>query len=183
MKLGPNEQILKTAVFQKDEIIKYHWVGLALLSLFIVTIPITLIAAIVYKIVLDRVIGSWECILTNRSLNVKKGVFNKIEKTVPLEKITDLQMAQGPIMRMFDLHRISVETAGTSGPGSLISLIGIKDTESFRRDVLEQRDRNSAQPAPGESGASALDESVLVEIRDSLARTEGLLQQLVDRAD
>ena len=183
MKLGPNEEILKTAVFQKDAIIKYHWTSCAILALLIVTIPIALILAIIYKLVLDRIINSWECVLTTRSLNVKKGVFNKIEKTVPLEKITDLQMVQGPIMRMFDLHRISVETAGQSGPGSLISLMGIKDTETFRRDVLEQRDRNSSQSSPSSLEAPGSEETVLLEIRDSLTRTEGLLQKLVDRGD
>ena len=183
MKLGPNEEILKTAVFQKDAIIKYRWTGCAILALLIVTIPIALIMAIIYKVVLNRVVDSWECTLTTRALNVKKGVFNKIEKTVPLEKITDLQMVQGPIMRMFDLHQISVETAGQSGPGSLISLMGIKDTENFRRDVLEQRDRNSSQSSPSSLEAPGSEETVLLEIRDSLARTEGLLQKLVDRGD
>ena len=136
MTTGEEETVLRRAEFDADGIIKYHWMGLIMISLLIVTIPITLIVALGYKIVLSRVIASWDCVLMTRSLNVKKGVFNKIEKTVPLEKITDLQMAQGPIMRLFDLHRISVETAGQSGPGSLISLIGIRATEDFRNTVI-----------------------------------------------
>tara|TARA_B100001059_G_scaffold150968_1_gene150820 strand:- start:71 stop:616 length:546 start_codon:yes stop_codon:yes gene_type:complete len=180
MTTGEEETVLRRAEFDADGIIKYHWMGLILISLFIVTIPITLIVALVYKIVLSRVIASWDCVLMTRSLNVKKGVFNKIEKTVPLEKITDLQMVQGPIMRMFSLHRISVETAGQSGPGSLISLIGIKDTEAFRKEVLEQRDRmtgTSPKTSDSEEG------DVLTEIRDSMARMERLVEKMVEQRD
>ena len=180
MTTGEEETVLRRAEFDADGIIKYHWMGLILISLFIVTIPITLIVAVVYKIVLKRVIASWDCVLMTRSLNVKKGVFNKIEKTVPLEKITDLQMEQGPIMRMFSLHRISVETAGQSGPGSLISLIGIKDTEAFRKDVLEQRDRMTGT-SPKTSASEKGD--VLTEIRDSMARMERLVEKMVEQRD
>ena len=180
MTTTPNEEVLKKAEFDADGIIKYHWMSLIILSLFIVTIPIALILAIIFKLVLTRVIASWDCVLTTRSLNVKKGVFNKIEKTVPLEKITDLQMAQGPIMRMFDLHRISVETAGQSGPGSLISLIGIRNTEDFRREVLEQRDRMARKPA---TQTSAEPNDALAEIRDSMIRMERLVEKIVQQRE
>ena len=180
MTIGQEEVVLQKAEFDADAIIKYHWVGLACGSVFCVTIPITLILAIFYKIFLTHIIASWECVLTSRSLNVKKGVFVKIEKTVPLEKITDLQMVQGPIMRHFNLHRISVETAGQSGPGSLISLIGIKDTEAFRKDVLEQRDRMGKTLDGNTAPASSSSDAVLLEIRDSLIRTEQFLRQLAE---
>ena len=117
MEFGKNEEIVERATFDKDAIIKYHWTGLAFLCIPIVTIPLALIVAVIYKLVLDRVIDSWECTLTTRALHVKKGMLNKIEKTVPLEKITDLQMTQGFVMRYFDLRNIAVETAGQSGPG------------------------------------------------------------------
>ena len=83
-------------------------------------------------------------------------------------------------MRMFSLHRISVETAGQSGPGSLISLIGIKDTEAFRKDVLEQRDRMTAT-SPKTSDSEKGD--VLTEIRDSMARMERLVEKMVEQRD
>ena len=131
---------------------------------------------------LDKVIDNWSCSLTTRSLHVKKGVLNKIEKTVPLEKITDLQMSQGWIMRRFDLRTIAVETAGQSGPGSLISLMGIKDTERFRRDVLDQRDRmggdTASAPTASDDGRT---DPVLIEIRDSLKETTQLLERLVEQ--
>lgn len=184
MELGRNESIVEEAVFDKDSIIKYYWTGLIWLCLPIVTIPLALVVAVIYKIVLDRVIDNWSCTLTTRALHVKKGLFNKIEKTVPLEKITDLQMTQGFIMRMFDLRNIAVETAGQSGPGSLISLLGIKETERFRRVVLDQRDRLGAgtPAAPLDedgNGNREPDGGLMRDIREELQHTNRLLEELV----
>ena len=183
VKLGTNEVILRTAAFQGRQIMKYEYLKLVLLSIPIVTVPITLGTALIYRVILTRIIRSWECVLTNRSLNVKKGIFFTSEKTVPLGKITDIQMTQGPLMRACGLHQIAVETAGTSGPGSLISLVGIADVESFRSEVIEQRDRNEIEGTPEARSGNGDANAVLIQMRDSLKRTEELLQQLVDRVD
>jgi putative membrane protein len=80
--------------------------------------------------------------LTTRDLKVHRGVLNREEKAIPLEKITDLAVFQGPIMRHFGLKGIRVETAGQStGPGALVAIIGIEDTDGFHDMVLSQRDR------------------------------------------
>jgi len=72
---------------------------------------------------------------------MRKGMLNKTEKTVPLEKITDVSLSQGPIMRLWGLHKISIETAGTNQVGqAFLSITGIKDTISFRNAVFEQRE-------------------------------------------
>lgn len=180
MELGENEEIVEEASFDKDAIIKYYWTSLIFLCIPIVTIPIALIAAVIYKLVLDRVVDNWECNLTTRALHVKKGMLNKIEKTVPLEKITDLQMTSGFVMRYFGLRNISVETAGQSGPGSLISLLGVRDTERFRREVLDQRDRMGVPATPvSKPTIEGETDSVLIEIKDELKRTTQLLEELV----
>ena len=140
---------------------------------------------------------SMSCVLTDRSLKFSKGILTRVEKTVPLEKITDLGLVQGPIMRQFDLHTLTIETAGQSGPGSLLRLTGIEDTLAFREAVLEQRDA-AVFDAPGKSRdgdrvAGAVAEptdvaqtadagspeqvAVLSDIRDALGRIEALLRE------
>ncbi|MEM9751832.1 MAG: PH domain-containing protein [Planctomycetota bacterium] len=136
--------------------------------------------------------NSLSCELTDRSLKFGKGIWTRVEKTVPLEKITDLGMVQGPIMRKFCLHTLSVETAGQSSPngGSLLRLTGIEDTIDFREAVLEQRDRlaleglgsdtKRASVNRNEDVSSSLNDGkseTLDEIRDTLRRIETLLEQ------
>ena len=90
-----------------------------------------------------RYLDRMDCELTDKSLKVKKGIMVRIEKTIPLEKTTDMGMVQGPIMRIFDLHQLTVETAGQSGTGALVSLTGILDAKAFREAVLTQREKVS----------------------------------------
>ena len=125
----------------------------------------------------QRFLDRMECTLTRRTLIVRKGWLVRVEKTIPLDKITDLGMIQGPIMRLFGIHALSIETAGSTQPGALVKLYGIVDVERFRDTVLAQRDRMlehtdepstpTAKPAPS---AAASDEMVtlLREIRNEL---------------
>jgi putative membrane protein len=100
-----------------------------------------------------------EVILTRRDLVVRMGVWNRQEKSIPLEKITDVALIEGPVMRIFGVKGLRVETAGqVSGPMGLVNLVGIEDPEGFRDRILEQRDRISdgdaeAAPLPRVSGA------------------------------
>jgi putative membrane protein len=106
-------------------------------------------------------------------------VMNREEKSIPLEKITDLAVFQGPIMRRMGLKGIRVETAGqSSGAAALVSIVGIEDTDAFRDGVLAQRDRIAEREEverPG-GGVPAVGEATLLEvvteIRDILRRIE-----------
>lgn len=181
-----DDGILLKAEFDRDAIIKYSWVGLIPLCIFIVTIPLALLIAIGYWFFLDRMVANWSAELTHRSLIVRKGIFNKIEKTIPLEKITDLSSVQGPIMRMFDLKRLGVETAGQSGAAgaSLVSLMGIVNTDDFRKRVLAQRDLlasggSTAAPSPATGATRAIgEEGELADIAATLRRIESTLNQI-----
>ena len=116
-----------------------------------------------------------EVVLTSRELQVSRGVLIRQEKSVPLEKVTDLALVQGPIMRRMGIKGLQVETAGQSSApgGSLVKLIGIVDTEGFRDDALDQRDKVTegagSSPEP-ESPESAVE--LLTEIRDTLKRMD-----------
>jgi len=104
----------------------------------------------------------------------------KTEKNVPLDRITDLGLVQGPIMRLFDIEALSVETAGQSSPGALVTLAGIRDGREFRDAVLRQRDlvvgsHEDQETQVGGSGSAASADAHtqrLESIRDTLLRIE-----------
>lgn len=121
--------------------------------------------------------------ITERKLVVKRGIFNKEEKSIPLEKITDVAMIQGPLMRMFNLYRLSFETAGQSANGALVSLIGIDEAANFRETILTQKDKvlsgiqsNNSTNSP-ESGEANADMATLI---NSVKRIETLLEKLAN---
>ena len=183
-----NDDVILNATFDEKAIIKYRWTVLIPVAMFIVTIPIVVIVAIVYAFVLKRIVASWSATLTSRSLLVKKGVFTKIEKTIPLEKITDLSTTEGPVMRFVGLKSIAIETAGQSGTegSSLVSLLGIVNTDDFRSAVLAQRDLvagGGATIVTDRHDASGGSPDELREIADTLHRIEDALGRLATRSD
>lgn len=60
-----------------------------------------------------------------------------VEQSVPLARITDMTLWQGPIQRFFGIHSLRIQTAG--GRGSVYSgavLIGLASPEAVRQDLL-----------------------------------------------
>jgi putative membrane protein len=185
------ERILKEATFS-PKAVTYHVVPLVVfMCIIIVGIPLAIIIGPLLAWYWDAYYRRLRVILTSRDLKVHRGILNREEKSIPLEKITDLAVYQGPIMRYFNVKGIRVETAGQStGPGALVTIIGIEDTDGFRDMVLSQRDRiadsddsaatSSASVAPAaaiKAGADGEMLQTLHEMRDSLQRIEELLRK------
>lgn len=183
--------VLKQAKI-KPQVVRYHLVGVIIfltITVFgIVLIPI--VVPLVYWGV-SRYYGRLKVILTRRDLKVHRGIFQREEKSIPLEKITDLAVYQGPLMRAFALKGIRIETAGQSSQGALVTVLGIDGVDEFRDAVLDQRDRVSereeeqggskadsgAQPSNRPEDVGNAQTAILGEIRDSLARIEKQLGQ------
>ena len=166
-----------------------YWLlsGALVFIMTIVGIPLLILWLPLGFVFTKRYLDRMECVLTDKALKVRKGIFVRVEKTIPLEKITDMGMVQGPIMRSFDLHTLTVETAGQSGVGSLVSLTGIVNAPEFRETVLSQRERQAGHKSQV-SPLQSIDEqelsdgnSLLTEIRDSLVRIESILEKPSER--
>ena len=113
-----------------------------------------------------------ECVLTDKNLKFKKGIIVQFEKTIPLENIQDMAFIEGPVLRYFNLCVLKVETAGGSAHMShQMSLVGIKEAHEFRLKVLEQRTLLKNTQGNHDN------QNVLVEIKESLLRIEGLLKE------
>lgn len=172
------EVILRTATFNPK--VKSYWLysPLIILVICVVTIPLIPVWLIVGNYFTERYMRSLSCVLTERDLIIKRGILFKVEKTIPLEKITDLAQLEGPVMRYLDLKALQVETAGQSGPGALVQMIGIVDTNGFRDAVLAQRDKvGSRQPVAAAGLSASAGSATMTDIRDSLQRIESLLEK------
>lgn len=175
-------KILAEAEFTKKACTYWLLSGALNLTVIVVGIPLLPFWFIFGMMITGKYLEHMGCTLTEKTLIVRKGMFNRIEKTIPLEKITDLGLKQGPIMRALDLHALTVETAGSSGGtdgGALVSLIGIKDTIGFRNQVLAQRDLLNSGDAQAQAASPTApsDHEVLSDIRDTLHRIEDAIKQ------
>lgn len=166
-----------------------YWLlsGALVFIMTIVGIPLLILWFPLGFVFTKRYLDRMECVLTDKALKVRKGIFVRVEKTIPLEKITDMGMVQGPIMRSFGLHTLTVETAGQSGVGSLVSLTGIVNAPEFRETVLNQREQQASHKSQVSPLQSSNEQefsdgnSLLKEIRDSLVRIESILEKPNER--
>ena len=175
-----NERALLKAEFDNKVKMYWFWQG--------VWLHVILVFALIGIVSLPAwLLGGWWLVnkryeemsatLTETSIHLRKGFITRIEKTIPLEKIQDLGMRTGPLLNMFGLASIQIETAGGSGQqGSDMVLAGVVSPEVFRNAVLAQREKVSGRSVGGQEGDNPT-LAVLAEIRDSLGRIEGLLSK------
>ena len=112
-----------------------------------------------------------------QAIEIRKGVFFRKEATITLNRITDVRLHDGPLMRYYGLRGVAIETAGQAGSaaGSEGNLIGMIDADRFRDAVLMQRQKVLGGEDVGEPRAVAVasgSDEILAEIRDILARIE-----------
>ncbi|MDP4663970.1 MAG: PH domain-containing protein [Salibacteraceae bacterium] len=125
-----------------------------------------------------RYFNSLQCELTSRHLRFKKGAFFKVEKTIPLENIQDLTFIDNPFLRWFDLRILKVETASGNNPhGSDMKLIGIMDTENFKEEVLEQRERIVSAKSSNAPQSSSDDQNLMT----MLSEIKTVLEEIRDK--
>ena len=145
------------------KIIVYWWImaNLGLLVTFVGIIAMVVwipFGWIVHKKQFEHMSGA----LTDRSINMRMGWLFKKQQNIPLDKLTDVSIHEGPILNAFGVVRMQFETAGAAP----FILTGVKNSDQFRDLVLQQRD--SMVSTPQQSAPSDDSNEVLVEIRDIL---------------
>jgi putative membrane protein len=145
------------------KIIVYWWI-MANLGLLVTVVGIIAMVVwipfgwIVHKKQFEHMSGA----LTDRSINMRMGWLFKKQQNIPLDKLTDVSIHEGPILNAFGVVRMQFETAGAAP----FILTGVKNSDQFRDLVLQQRD--SLVSTPQQSAPSDDSNDVLVEIRDIL---------------
>ena len=147
----------------------------------VVGIPLLPIIAIIYWAwYAPRYRGFHTLELTETGVTSKRGVVFRSQTNVPLDRITDVAVHQGPLMRTFGVYKVTVESAGQTQLQGAANIIGVVDPYDFRDAVLEnvemikQRsggDGSTAANAQSAAGSNAQTE-LLTEIRDILVKIE-----------
>ena len=132
------------------------------MAVSIIGIPLAILWLLLGWIVHKKQFENLSCELTDRSINLRMGWLFKKQQNIPLDKLTDVSIHEGPILNFFGVVRMQFETAGAQP----FMLTGVKDGPGFRDLVLKQRD--SLSTLSGMSGQTSQSNDVLVEIRDIL---------------
>ncbi|MDZ7685763.1 MAG: PH domain-containing protein [Gammaproteobacteria bacterium] len=156
----------------------YKFLSGAILALVsVVGIPFLVLLLPLWIYLVSRQYRALSCEVTRKFLKYRKGLFVRREQNVPLEQITDIGVVEGPMMRLLGIKQLTIETAGQSLQGPLVTLLAVKKPEQFRDDVLTQRDKLRDRSTDNPGIYVDNDEDVQREILASLIRIEKLLSR------
>jgi len=75
--------------------------------------------------------------LEGSTLRADGGVFFLFRKSIPLERITDVDLVQGPLLRYFNIWAMRIQTAGSAQCEA--TLYGVRNPEEIRELILSRR--------------------------------------------
>ena len=79
--------------------------------------------------------------LDGTTLRVDQGVYFLKRKAIPLDRVTDVMLVQGPVMRRCGIWSLNIQTAGMGGQSIAEAILyGIEEPERVRDLLLAARD-------------------------------------------
>lgn len=106
--------------------------------------PVIALAAFVLVFLPQRKWRRWGYSGADEQLRVARGWLFRTDTIVPFSRIQHIDVAQGPIERLFGLARLTVHTAGTHN--SIVTLPGLSRTDAeAMRDAMRLHIRREAE--------------------------------------
>jgi membrane protein YdbS with pleckstrin-like domain len=115
--------------------------GFILLVLFITLLPVLIYQSAFFK--------TLEYTIDNDGIRLKKGVFWRRRTTVPYSKITNIDITQGPVERLYKISLLHIQTAGSSGAQitqAELIIYGIRDCEALKDIIMSRIDKPIPTP-------------------------------------
>jgi membrane protein YdbS with pleckstrin-like domain len=126
---------------QRDKLVRYESVMILIVGMFFIGwIALNFVGL---KDAITKWTNSLRYILRDDDLVVESRfewlglTWRATEKTIPLRRITDVRVVQGPILNKFDLYVLQVQTAST-GAGMPEAVIWALEDPQGTRDLLIQ---------------------------------------------
>jgi len=125
--------------------------------------------------------ASLQYVIDDDTVKAQGGVLWKRYVTIPFTKITNLDITQGPVQRIFGIGTIHVQTAGASGQQATraeLRMLGVSNLQEVKERIMERIKaftlHGTAQVKVEPAGQSQL--QVLQGILNELVAIRGALQ-------
>lgn len=130
---------------------------IAIMASFFFFLPLlVIIAFITYWI--PKFYSSLSYLLGENDIIIERGVWWKRKSIVPYNRVTNIDVVQGPLSRFFGLGKVSIQTAGFSSGGSSSSakaaeavILGTKNFEEVKDFVVSRVRRFRPMAAEAEA--------------------------------
>ena len=81
--------------------------------------------------------------LAGGELQVRDGIFFKSMRTVPVNRIQNIDLIQNVLHRMFGVAEVRIETASGKEPEAILKVLSLAEVERLRAQVFEQANARS----------------------------------------
>jgi putative membrane protein len=138
-------------------------IGASLPALFIILLPtfqnpssenlVSVVLSVVYglvalpAIVLQYLRFSYR--ITPKQIVIQKGVIQRQNRSIPIERIQNIQIQQNLVARLVGLAKVTIETAGSSATEGSLEYVSLSDAHEIRQMVRSFQHR-TAENASGE---------------------------------
>lgn len=78
--------------------------------------------------------------LEGSTLRIDEGLLLRKRKSIPLDRITDVALVQGPFLGLCGIWALQIQTAGSAQQAPEGTLYGLVDAESTRDAIMHARD-------------------------------------------
>jgi putative membrane protein len=99
--------------------------------------------------------------ITPKQIVIQSGVFNRKNRSIPVERVQNIQIEQPLLARLTGTAKLQIETAGSSATEGSLEYVGLDEAHRIRRTIRslqrQQRD-DAASPSPDEADATATED-------------------------
>jgi len=134
-----------------------------IVSVLIGTVCLLIVLFVIYWI--GRYYDSISYRMTDREIIWRRGVWFRNTGIVPFDRITNVDISQGPISRRLGIGTLKIQTAGYSTQSSPeINIVGVKNFEELRDIIMRFVERKEATTGVGRYENKGTEELILDEV-------------------
>jgi len=109
--------------------------------------PLLVVGAVLLALLAFQVLTWWRFTYTllPNEMYIESGVFSRNRRSIPWDRVQDVEIERGPLARAFGLAKIKLQTGGSGSDEGLLDSITLTDAVALRDEV---RARRGAAAAP-----------------------------------
>lgn len=95
--------------------------------------------------------------ITGREIVIQSGVLTRQDRSIPIERVQNIQIVQSLLPRLMGTAKVKVETAGSSGTEGTLEYVGLGEARRIREVVraFHRRTASEKTAAPSDAGPAA----------------------------
>jgi putative membrane protein len=85
--------------------------------------------------------------VTPKEIIIQSGVLTRKNRSIPIERVQNIQIEQPLLPRLTGTARVKIETAGSSSTEGVLEYIGLEEAHNLRRTIRSFKEQAASSPA------------------------------------